>query len=144
LIWLVVGASLVGLVSRNRQRGCNTQRRVARGADEQAVLERGVGERERRSVELDREQQARAAHAVERRLEPRADLAHVLEQVVVDRVHDRAGGRARDRVAAEGRVIARTTLGLPSATSSAPIGRPFASPFASVTASGRTPLACQA
>ena len=59
----------------------------------------------RRAAELDREQEAGAAHAVEGGFEPRADLAHVREQLVVDRVDDGAGGRARDRVAAEGRGV---------------------------------------
>ena len=58
-----------------------------------------------RAAELDREQEAGAAHAVERGLEARADLADVGEQVVVDRVDDRAGRGARDGVAAEGRGV---------------------------------------
>ena len=100
--------AVVGLLRRDRQRRRDPQRRLARGADEQAVLERRGRDRERRAAELDREQQAGAADVLERRLEARADLAHVREQVVVDRVDHGAGRGAGDGVAAEGRgVVAR-------------------------------------
>ena len=64
----------------------------------------------------------------------------VVQQLVVDRVDDRARGGAGHGVAAEGRaVVAGGERRRPHrrATRSAPIGRPFARPFASVTRSGR-------
>ena len=125
--------------ARDRQRRREAQRRLAGGADEQVVLERGVRDRAGRPAELDREQQARAAHARRSAASKRSPIvADVGEQLVVDRLDDRAGRGAADGVAAEGRgVVAGDEAGrAPSETSSAPIGSPFASPFASVTRVG--------
>ena len=137
----------VGLLLRDRERRREPERGVAGGADEQVVLERGVGDRPGRAAELDREQQPGAAHA--RRAAPRSARR--------SRARARAGRRRSSR---RRRTPPRSETGLPpkveawspgtkpvgapSETSSAPIGRPFARPFASVTASGRTPARCQA
>ena len=68
------------------------------------MLECRLHDRPRRAVELDGEQEAGAARVAQRG-KARRQLAHVCEELVVDRVDDGARGRARDGVAAEGRGV---------------------------------------
>ena len=77
----------VGLLDRDRQRRRDAQRGLAGGADEQAVLERGVGDRAGRMAELEREQQA--LRRARRRTPPRSARR--------SRAHGRAGRRRSRR-----------------------------------------------
>ena len=100
------------------------------------ALEAGCGDRVRPDDRARRRAAGRGREPRARPGAPRAPAASLLavrrtdaSRALVDRLDDRAGGRARDRVAAKGAgvVAGRETLGAPSATSSAPIGSPFAS-----------------
>ena len=125
---------------------------VAPAADEQPVLEARGDDLGGGPVELGGEQQAAAARLDDGRQcvqaggQLRRALARAREQPSVSVVEDGAGGRARDRVAAEGGAVVAGTkpLGASSRDEQAPIGRPFARPLASVTASRLTPSCSKA
>ncbi len=137
----------VRLIRRDRERRREPERRLARGADEQAPLER---RRRPRALPAGRARSRGAGRA------PRTP-GSASKRAPTPRGRGRAARRPSRPTTAH---AAAQATGLPpnveawspgtkpvgasSETSSAPIGRPFASPFASVTASGRTPSCSQA